>query len=80
MKKDTSLDPLRPREDLQKLVADLEGKGKEAGAGFPRAGGVDSLPSGVMGWWPRWRARPNHSGKRGLTKFCTPTERTRSTC
>jgi hypothetical protein len=28
MKKDTKLDPLRRREDFQKLVADLEGKGK----------------------------------------------------
>src|SRR5262249_60080501 len=30
MKKDTDLDPLRQRGDLQKLVAELEGKGKEA--------------------------------------------------
>ena len=28
MKKDTDLDPLRQREDFQKLLADLEGKGK----------------------------------------------------
>jgi hypothetical protein len=28
MKKDTDLDPLRQREDFQKLVAELEGKGK----------------------------------------------------
>ena len=28
MKKDTDLDPLRQREDYQKLVAELEGKGK----------------------------------------------------
>jgi tetratricopeptide (TPR) repeat protein len=28
MKKDTNLDPLRQREDFQKLVAELEGKGK----------------------------------------------------
>jgi tetratricopeptide (TPR) repeat protein len=28
MKKDTDLDPLRPREDFQNLVAELEGKGK----------------------------------------------------
>ena len=28
MKKDTNLNPLRPREDFQKLVAELEGKGK----------------------------------------------------
>jgi tetratricopeptide (TPR) repeat protein len=28
MKKDTALDPLRQREDFQKLVAELEGKGK----------------------------------------------------
>jgi hypothetical protein len=28
MKKDTDLDPLRQREDFQKLVAEQEGKGK----------------------------------------------------
>ena len=28
MKKDTDLDPLRQRDDFQKLVAELEGKGK----------------------------------------------------
>jgi len=28
MKKDTDLDPLRQREDFQKLVTELEGKGK----------------------------------------------------
>jgi hypothetical protein len=28
MKKDFNLDPLRQREDCQKLVAELEGKGK----------------------------------------------------
>jgi tetratricopeptide (TPR) repeat protein len=28
MKKDTDLDPLRPREEFQKLVAELEGKGR----------------------------------------------------
>jgi hypothetical protein len=28
MKKDTDLDPLRQREDFQKLIAELEGKGK----------------------------------------------------
>jgi hypothetical protein len=28
MKKDTNLNPLRPRQDFQKLVAELEGKGK----------------------------------------------------
>ena len=28
MKKDPDLDPLRQREDFQKLVAELEGKGK----------------------------------------------------
>jgi hypothetical protein len=28
MKKDTDLDPLRPREDFRKLLAELEGKGK----------------------------------------------------
>jgi tetratricopeptide (TPR) repeat protein len=28
MNKDTNLDPLRPREDFQKLVAELQGKGK----------------------------------------------------
>ena len=28
MKKDTDLDPLRPRDDFQKLIAELEGKGK----------------------------------------------------
>ena len=28
MKTDTDLDPLRQREDFQKLVAELEGKGK----------------------------------------------------
>jgi hypothetical protein len=27
-KKDTDLDPLRPREDFQNLMAELEGKGK----------------------------------------------------
>jgi hypothetical protein len=27
-KKDTALDPLRQREDFQKLVAELEGKGE----------------------------------------------------
>jgi hypothetical protein len=28
MKEDTALNPLRQREDFQKLVAELEGKGK----------------------------------------------------
>jgi hypothetical protein len=28
MKKDTDLDPLRQQEDFQKLIAELEGKGK----------------------------------------------------
>ena len=28
MKKDTDLDPLRQREDFQKLIAELEGKGE----------------------------------------------------
>jgi hypothetical protein len=28
MKKDTDLDPLRPREDCQKLIAQLQRKGK----------------------------------------------------
>ena len=28
MKQDTDLDPLREQEDFQKLVAELEGKGK----------------------------------------------------
>ena len=28
MKKDTDFDPLRQRDDFQKLVAELEGKGK----------------------------------------------------
>jgi hypothetical protein len=28
MKKDTDLDPLRQRQDFQKLIAELEGKGK----------------------------------------------------
>jgi hypothetical protein len=28
LKKDTALDPLRQREDFQKLVAQLEGKGR----------------------------------------------------
>ena len=28
LKKDTDLDPLRQRDDFQKLVAELEGKGK----------------------------------------------------
>jgi hypothetical protein len=31
MKKDTDLDPLRQREDFQKLIAELEGKGKYSG-------------------------------------------------
>jgi hypothetical protein len=30
MKKDTEIDLLRQREDFQKLVAELEGKGKQA--------------------------------------------------
>jgi hypothetical protein len=32
MKKDTDLAPLRQREDFRKLVAELEEKGKQAGA------------------------------------------------
>jgi hypothetical protein len=38
---------LRQREYFQKLVAELEGKGKEAVAALPRADGVAGLVVGV---------------------------------
>jgi hypothetical protein len=45
MKKDTDLDPLRQREDYKRIVADLEGNGKEAVAALPRAAGRADLPA-----------------------------------
>jgi hypothetical protein len=70
-KKDIALDPQRQSQHLQKLVAELKGKGKEAVAALPRADRRRRSPAG-----PPSPMLPDHLEEWGVTKFCTLTERT----
>jgi len=70
-KKDTALAPLTQREHFQMLVAELGGNLKLAMAALPRIDRRCRDPAG-----PPAPARPDHPGERGVTKFCTLTERT----